>query len=61
MNLDKRLPLTETVYYILLALTEPAHVYAVMQKVEELIINACFIMIDITKKAAALEVQKRRI
>ena len=43
MNLDKSLPLTETVYYILLALTEPAHGYAVMQKVEELIIHACFI------------------
>jgi DNA-binding PadR family transcriptional regulator len=33
---DKNLPLTETVYYILLALVEPAHGYAVMQKVEEL-------------------------
>ena len=33
---DKNLPLTETTYYILLALTEPAHGYAVMQKVEEL-------------------------
>lgn len=36
MNRDKNLPLTETVYYILLALTEPAHGYAIMQKVEEL-------------------------
>ena len=36
MNRDKILPLTETVYYILLALTEPAHGHAVMQKVEEL-------------------------
>ena len=36
MNKDKNLPLTETVYYILLAFTEPAHGYAVMQKVEEL-------------------------
>lgn len=36
MNRNKNLPLTETVYYILLALTEPAHGYAVMQKVEEL-------------------------
>lgn len=33
---ERNLPLTETVYYILLALTEPAHGYAVMQKVEEL-------------------------
>ena len=30
MNRDKNLPLTETVYYILLALAEPAHGYAVM-------------------------------
>ena len=36
MNRDKNLPLTETVYYVLLALTEPAHGYAIMQKVEEL-------------------------
>lgn len=36
MNRDKNLPLTETVYYILLALAEPAHGYAVMQKVEQL-------------------------
>lgn len=36
MNRDKNLPLTETVYYVLLALLEPAHGYAIMQKVEEL-------------------------
>lgn len=36
MNRDKNLPLTETIYYILLALTEPAHGYAIMQKVEAL-------------------------
>lgn len=36
MNRDKNLPLTETVYYVLLALTEPAHGYAIMKKVEEL-------------------------
>lgn len=36
MNRDKNLPLTETVYYVLLALTEPAHGYAIMQKVEEM-------------------------
>lgn len=36
MNRDKNLPLTETVYYILLALLEPAHGYAIMQKVEQL-------------------------
>lgn len=36
MNRNKNLPLTETVYYILLALLEPAHGYLVMQKVEEL-------------------------
>ena len=36
MNRDKNLPLTETVYYILLALTEPAHGYVIMQKIEEL-------------------------
>ncbi|GIP49119.1 Transcriptional regulator PadR-like family protein [compost metagenome] len=33
---NKHLPLTETVYYILLALAEPAHGYLIMQKVEEL-------------------------
>jgi len=36
MQRDRQLPLTETVYYILLALTEPAHGYAILQKVEEL-------------------------
>jgi len=36
MNRDKNLPLTETTYYILLALVEPAHGYLIMQKVEEL-------------------------
>jgi len=36
MKRDKNLPLTETVYYILLALTEPTHGYVVMQKVEDL-------------------------
>lgn len=36
MNRDKHLPLTETVYYTLLALLEPAHGYLIMQKVEEL-------------------------
>ncbi|RIX60145.1 PadR family transcriptional regulator [Paenibacillus nanensis] len=36
MNRDKNLPLTETVYYILLALTEPAHGYLILQKIEEL-------------------------
>ena len=33
---DRNLPLTETVYYILLALMEPAHGYLIIQKVEEL-------------------------
>ncbi|MBA4493579.1 PadR family transcriptional regulator [Paenactinomyces guangxiensis] len=36
MKRDKHLPLTETVYYILLSLLEPAHGYLIMQKVEEL-------------------------
>lgn len=36
MNRDRNLPLTETVYYILLALLEPAHGYLIMQKVDEL-------------------------
>jgi DNA-binding PadR family transcriptional regulator len=36
MSRDKNLPLTETVYYILLSLMEPAHGYLIMQKVEEL-------------------------
>ncbi|PKM51405.1 MAG: PadR family transcriptional regulator [Firmicutes bacterium HGW-Firmicutes-7] len=34
MNLNKYLPLTETTYYILLALLEEGHGYAIMQKVE---------------------------
>ena len=33
---DKYLPLTEATYYIMLALIEPLHGYAVMQKVEQL-------------------------
>lgn len=36
MKRDQLLPLTETVYYILLVLLEPAHGYAVMQKIEAL-------------------------
>ena len=36
MKRDKNLPLTETTYYILLALLKPAHGYIIMQKVEEL-------------------------
>jgi len=36
MNRDKNLPLTETTYYILLSLLEPAHGYLIMQKIEEL-------------------------
>ncbi|MFP7494572.1 PadR family transcriptional regulator [Terribacillus saccharophilus] len=36
MNLEKYLPLTETTYYILLSLLEPAHGYIMMQKVEQL-------------------------
>lgn len=36
MNRDKSLPLTETTYYILLSLLQPAHGYLIMQKVEEL-------------------------
>ena len=36
MKRNKHIPLTETVYYILLALFEPAHGYLIMQKVEEL-------------------------
>ena len=36
MKRDKHLPLTETVYYILLALIKPAHGYLIIQKVEEL-------------------------
>lgn len=36
MKRDNNLPLTETVYYILLTLLQPAHGYLIMQKVEEL-------------------------
>lgn len=36
MRRDKNLPLTETFYYILLALMEPTHGYVLMQRVEEL-------------------------
>lgn len=36
MKKNKNLPLTETVYYILLSLLEPAHGYLIMQKAEEL-------------------------
>ena len=36
MNLNKYLPLTETTYYILLSLLEPAHGYIMIQKIEEL-------------------------
>ncbi len=36
MNLSEYLPLTETTYYILLALLAPGHGYVIMQKVEEL-------------------------
>lgn len=36
MKRDKNLPLTETTYYILLVLLEPAHGYSIMQKVEEM-------------------------
>lgn len=36
MNRPSYLPLTETTYYILLALLEPAHGYAIMQTVEDM-------------------------
>ena len=36
MNLSKQLPLTETTYLILLALNNPGHGYAVMQRVEDM-------------------------
>lgn len=36
MNLTKFLPLTETTFYIMLALNEEGHGYSVMQKVEEM-------------------------
>lgn len=35
-SVEKQLPLTEATYYILVALTEPQHGYAVMQEVEGL-------------------------
>lgn len=36
MNLSNYLPLTETTWYILVALLEPGHGYYIMQKVEAL-------------------------
>jgi DNA-binding PadR family transcriptional regulator len=36
MARNKKLPLTETTYYVLLALLKPAHGYVIMQEVEEL-------------------------
>ncbi|MGT2716724.1 PadR family transcriptional regulator [Streptococcus respiraculi] len=36
MKRNKHLPLTETTYYILLALLEPNHGYAIMQEVESM-------------------------
>ncbi|MFD1206738.1 PadR family transcriptional regulator [Sporosarcina contaminans] len=36
MDLKKYLPLTETTYYTLLSLLEPAHGYLMMQKIEQL-------------------------
>lgn len=36
MKRNKNLPLTETVYYILVALLEPAHGYLIIQRIEEL-------------------------
>jgi DNA-binding PadR family transcriptional regulator len=36
MARNKKLPLTETTYYVLLALLKPAHGYVIMQDVEEL-------------------------
>jgi DNA-binding PadR family transcriptional regulator len=35
-NTNKYLPLTESTYYILLALSQPLHGYGVMQKVEHI-------------------------
>lgn len=35
-GINKYLPLTESTYYILLALSEPLHGYGVMQKVERI-------------------------
>ncbi|RXZ80293.1 PadR family transcriptional regulator [Paenibacillaceae bacterium] len=36
MKRSKHLPLTETVYYILLVLLQPVHGYVIIQQVEEL-------------------------
>ena len=36
MGRHKLLPLSETMHYILLALREPLHGYAIMQKIEEM-------------------------
>ena len=36
MKRNKNLPLTETVFYILLVLKEPMHGYLIMQRVDEL-------------------------
>jgi DNA-binding PadR family transcriptional regulator len=36
MNRNKHLPLSEVNFYILLVLSEPAHGYRIMQRVEEL-------------------------
>ncbi|MDQ0270599.1 PadR family transcriptional regulator [Cytobacillus purgationiresistens] len=36
MKKHKLLPLSETMHYILLALREPLHGYAIMQKIEEM-------------------------
>jgi DNA-binding PadR family transcriptional regulator len=35
-DIEKYLPLSETTYYIMVALIEPRHGYAVMQKVDEI-------------------------
>lgn len=35
-EIDRYRPLTETTYYTLLALAEPLHGYAIMQKVESM-------------------------
>jgi DNA-binding PadR family transcriptional regulator len=35
-DLEKYLPLTEATYYIMIALVEPRHGYAVMKKVDEI-------------------------
>ena len=36
MNENKHLPLTETVYYVLLSLLHPAHGYIIMKNIEDL-------------------------